>query len=146
MRTIRVLIGIMLGMGVAGAAAGCAVEVRLSNTALAAPGVVSQAKWTAGAIFARIGVKLAWTSGGSAPSCGNPIEIRLEAGDPGAERPDSLAYAMPYLGGGTSIHVFVERVVAMAPASRTGVVLGHVLAHEITHVLERSTAGTPPPE
>ena len=47
-----------------------------------------------------------------------------------------MAYAMPYREGGARIHVFVGRVAAMVPANRMGTLLGHVLVHEITHVLQ----------
>ena len=107
------------------------IQIRLTNTAAVPPGVLYQAKSTASAIFAPLGLKLDWTA---APA-GKPIEIRFEPGPP--DRPDSLAYAMPYLNDGTKIHIFIDRVAAMAPAPWTGAVLGHVLAHEITHVLER---------
>jgi len=136
MKTIWVLLGTMTLAGAAAAAENCTVQVRMSNTATAAPLVLFQAKSTAAAMFAHIGVKLEFTSSARPLACGKPIEIRFEAGTRAAERPDSLAYAMPYLEGGASIHVFVERVAAMVPANRAGVVLGHVLAHEITHVLQ----------
>ena len=68
--------------------------------------------------------------------CWAPVEIDLEAGLPGADRPDSMAYAMPYLEGHARIHVFVGRVASMVPANRMGILLGHILVHEITHVLE----------
>ena len=115
----------------AAAAEPYAIQIRLTNTAVAAPAVLYQAKSTASAIFAPLGLKLDWT----ASPAGKPIEIRFEPGAP--DRPESLAYAMPYLTGGTSIHIFIDRIAAIAPAPRTGVLLGHVLAHEITHVLER---------
>ena len=133
MKTIWALFGIM---SLAGVAEACTVQVRISDTATAGPGVIFQAKSTAAAMFVRIGVKLEFTSTPKPSTCGKPIEIRFEAGSPGAERPDSLAYAMPYLESGTSIHVFVERVADLTTSNRRGVVLGHVLVHEITHVLE----------
>ncbi|MEO8370534.1 MAG: hypothetical protein ABI806_15225 [Candidatus Solibacter sp.] len=133
MQTTWVLFGII---SLAGMAEACTVQVRISNTAIAGQGMIYQAKSIAADMFVRIGVKLEFTSTARPHTCGKPIEIRFETGNPGAERPDSLAYAMPYLEGGTSIHVFVERVAAMAPANCGGVVLGHVLAHEITHVLQ----------
>ena len=132
MKTIWVLFGIM---SLAATAEACAVQVRISNSAAAAPAVLFQAKSIAAAMFVHIGVKLEFTPT-AGTTCGKPIEIRFESGVPRTERPDSLAYALPYLEGGTSIHVFIERVAAIAPANRAGVVLGHVLVHEIAHVLQ----------
>jgi hypothetical protein len=54
-----------------------------------------------------------------------------------------MAYAMPYLEGGTRIYVFVDRVAAMVPAGRVGTLLGHVLVHEITHGLEGISRHSP---
>jgi len=136
MPTIWVLFGILTLPATGTAADTCTVQVRISNTATAAPLVLVRAKSTAAAMFAHIGIKIEFTSATRAAGCGRQIEIRFESGIPGAERPDSLAYAMPYLEGGTSIHVFIERVAALVPANLAGAVLGHVLAHEIAHVLQ----------
>ena len=125
------------------AAETCPIQIRLTNTAAAAPAIVFQAKATAATMFARLGINIQWTSTPHPTPCGHPIEIHFETGDPGPARPDSLAYAMPYLDGGTSIHVFIQRVAAMAPASRVGPLLGHVLAHEITHVLQGTARHSP---
>ena len=90
-------------------------------------------------MFGRIGVQVQWQGGGvreTGKACWPPIEIYLEAGSPGADRPESMAYTMPYREGGARIYVFVDRVTAMVPPGRVGRLLGHVLVHEITHGLQ----------
>src|SRR5438270_12202799 len=114
------------------AAANCTVNVHIANLAVAEPAALFQAKATATAIFARIGVDLQW-KGHAASACWPAIEIRLESGNPPADRPDSMAYAQPYVVGSAGIHVFVGRIAAMVPRGRSGTLLGHVLAHEIAH-------------
>jgi hypothetical protein len=146
MRSIWVLAGVMAVAGSGSAAETCTVGVRIHNLVTAPPGALFRAKSLAGEMFGRIGVELQWQGGGTGDTgraCWPPIEIYLEGGSPGADRPDSMAYAMPYLEGGTRIHVFVDRVAAMVPAGRVGTLLGHVLVHEITHGLEGISRHSP---
>ena len=115
------------------------VMVHVNNLSVAPPAALFQAKSMAREMFGRIGVQVQWQ--GTAPrdtdaGCWPPVEIDLEAGLPGADRPDSMAYAMPYQEGRARIHVFVRRIASMVPASHMGILLGHVLVHEITHVLQ----------
>jgi hypothetical protein len=105
---------------------------------------VSHAETIAGQILADAGVRVEWLSGkcrllpatsGYASPAVETVEIELErevprdhAGD------DALAYTLPNRTQGVRVHVFMSRVRAFG--SHTDVVLGHVLAHEIGHVLE----------
>ncbi len=137
------LAGMLLGLaGLAGLGWGaetCAVSVHVNNLSTVAPAALFQAKSMVREMFGRIGVQVQWQGTEARDSdagCRPPVEIDLEAGLPGADRPDSMAYAMPYVEGGARIHVFVRRITAMAPANRTGILLGHVLVHEITHVMQ----------
>ena len=133
-----VLLGVMGLAGTGTAAETCTVGVRIHNLVIAPPGALFQAKSMARDMFARIGVQVQWQGGGgeSNKDCWRPIEIYLEAGTPGADRPDSMAYTMPYREGGARISVFVDRVAAMVPPGRIGTLLGHVMVHEITHGLQ----------
>jgi hypothetical protein len=134
-----VLLGVIGLAGIGTAAEACTVGVRVHNSFAAPPGALFLAKSMAGEMFARIGVQVQWQGGAvreSERGCWRPIEIKLEAGLPGADRPDSMAYAMPYGEGGARIHVFVGQVAAMVPANRMGTLLGHVLVHEMTHLLQ----------
>jgi hypothetical protein len=138
MMTTRVLLGTMLMACGLSAAEPCTVEVSVSNTAATQGAALFQAKITASEVFAAAGVKLRWlnASANRRAGCAKPIEIRFETGTSAEERPGALAYARPYLAEGASIHVYVDRVTAMAGSNRLGLLLGHVLAHEIAHVVE----------
>ncbi len=48
---------------------------------------------------------------------------------------ETLAYALPYAESGTTIHVFYRRIVE-SHRELGAEILGHVIAHEIGHVLE----------
>ena len=65
----------------------------------------------------------------------NVLRIEMDAVAPARFGPETMAYALPYGASGTTIHVFYDRVLQdhrELPAE----VLGHVIAHEIGHVLE----------
>ena len=135
--------GMLLGMaGMAGLGMGaetCTVRVHVNNLFVAPPAALFQAKSVAREMFGRIGVQVQWQGTAARDTdagCWPPVEIDLEAGLPEADRPDSMAYATPYAEGRARIHVFVARVASMVPANRMGILLGHVLVHEITHVLQ----------
>src|SRR4051794_22111674 len=124
MRAPWILFATLVLPGIA-AAGTCAVNVRIANPAAAEPAALFQAKAIATAIFDRIGVDVQW-KGHSESACWPAIQIRLESGDPPADRRDSMAYAQPYLAGGAGIHIFVERVAGMVPRVQMGMLLGHV--------------------
>jgi hypothetical protein len=139
MRFTGMLLGILglagLGMG----ADSCTVRVGVTNLTAASGAALLQAKSTARELFARIGVDIEWQNGtvrDSGVGCRAPIEIHLRAGLPGADRPGSMAYAMPYMEGAARIEVFVGQISSMVPANRLGILLGHVMTHEIGHVLQ----------
>ena len=50
--------------------------------------------------------------------------------------PGAMGYAMPYGKTGTSIHILLDRVLCAGSQKLAGVLLGHVMAHELGHVLE----------
>jgi hypothetical protein len=92
---------------------------------------VFRAEETASQIFARIGVKLDWRS--DRRSCAPPnrgIVVTLSEQTDPAFHPGSLAYAFPYEQ--VTIVVFYDRV----KAARVPPLMGYVLVHEITHILE----------
>jgi hypothetical protein len=62
------------------------------------------------------------------------IVIDLSDDTPASLKPGALAYAFPYEG--THIRVFYDRIIQHHGIRRMPAVLGHVLAHEITHVLQ----------
>jgi hypothetical protein len=100
---------------------------------------LGRAEQTATRIFARIGVGVVFRAGAEPKSTGEGairIELQLDAKTPAQFHPRAMAYAMPFGASGTRIHVFCDRVRNTSPDGGTGVILGHVMAHEIAHVLE----------
>jgi hypothetical protein len=125
---MRVLLaGCVLWAGVAHAAD---VTVRLTA---AMPSSAFQAKAVVGEMFRAIGVDVGWNGRG-----GVEIEIHLSADTPDRLRPGALAVSYPY-GSGSAVTVFYDRLLRLAEKSGTPerMLLAHVLAHEIAHVLER---------
>jgi hypothetical protein len=100
------------------------------------PGVAGadlKAQALASRIFSGIGVTIDWRRGlAGCPAQG--IQISLIHDTPDSLRPGALAYALPYEG--SHIGVFFDRIERNAERSQVPVVLGHVLVHEITHILQ----------
>jgi hypothetical protein len=104
--------------------------------------MVTIARVRASQLLADAGIRLEWRSGtpGEGETGPQVIALDFEADAPASFRdsPKALAAAKPY-GKGTTISVFYDRVARYASPFRETdrpKVLGHVLAHEITHVLE----------
>jgi hypothetical protein len=115
---------------------GVIVYVRPDNLLVADLG---RAERIATGIFARIGVPVVFRAGAAGKSRGGSavsIEMQLHARAPAQFHAGAFAYAMPFGASGTRIHVFCDRVRGVSPDDGTGTILGHVLAHEIAHVLE----------
>jgi hypothetical protein len=136
MRAIRVL-GITLLAAASVPAEECAVNLVMGSGNLVSAATAIKAKTVAAEIFAGIGVDLAWSQttmdGGR---CITRIKARLEVASGPGQHPDALAYATVGVGADQQIHIFIDRVAPSVPESSLGTLLGHVLAHEITHVLE----------
>ncbi|SPE43396.1 exported hypothetical protein [Candidatus Sulfopaludibacter sp. SbA3] len=98
------------------------------------------AKAMASSMFQAIGVEVAWLSGEpkAAPS-GITVRIHLAVDTPTGVKPGALAVSRPYAGFAKEITVFYDRVRRLAEETRTPerILLAHVLAHEITHVIEQ---------
>ena len=100
-----------------------------------APGNLSMenaARTVASGIFAGINVKIEWRSPAKCPA--EAIYVSFSS-DPVNQYRGALAYARPYEG--THIVVFLDQVRYIAPPYGFARVLGYVLAHEVTHILER---------
>ena len=100
------------------------------------PLVLLQAEATASRIFAAIGVAIGWRH--RYRDCGDrpddTVLIRLSTGVSPQRYPGALAYAE--LPGGNRVEVFYDRVAATVEPIRVAALLGHVLAHETTHILQ----------
>lgn len=105
------------------------------ETGVGAPFVVARGEMIATQLFANIGVDIEWHGDGR---CKVPPEeflvILLSTGASDGKLPGALAYSR--LDDGTHIEVFYNRVVNTVDPHRVPVLLGHVLAHEIGHMLE----------
>jgi hypothetical protein len=91
----------------------------------------SRAQAVATKMFAGIGIRIQWLDPRRCPT--GAIRIRFSDRTPSTMYPGAAAYALPYEG--THIVVFFDRVTRADPGL-VPVLLGHVLAHEVTHILE----------
>jgi hypothetical protein len=82
-------------------------------------------------IFLNIGVRLHWRLGEPSRREAGSIQIEVVTGTPETFMPGALAYALPYEG--VHIRIFWDRI---SSYSNPGDVLAHVMAHEITHILQ----------
>jgi hypothetical protein len=153
------------GMAVMMAAAGLSVPVHgcalnpeatviayLQNDEIVPLPELRRAQGVAAGIFSGIGVHLEFRTGaprkGEGARCPGrvveAIEVSLEPKAPSSAKPGELAYATLYKTSGVRIHVFYDRVLAHGqPRNVTAVLLGHVFAHEITHVLRNVPGHSP---
>ena len=101
--------------------------------------MLTNAKLVAAGILKQAGVELTWSKGNRHLSCGERlIAITFLAPTPDSLLPGAMGYALPYSNGSSRITVFLDRLqplLARSPNSR-GRILGHVMAHELTHVLQ----------
>ena len=103
------------------------------------PPVRYKAQALASQMLATAGVRIEWRC----PQDADAIVIELNADTPERVHPGALAYALAFQA--TRIFIYYDRVRQVADAELTPFLLGHVLVHEITHVLQRcdehSTSG-----
>ena len=98
--------------------------------------VVERATMIADQILAGAGVRLSWRRNLD-PCLGESvkaIQVDLSWNAPHNELPGALGYAQPF--GDAYVRVFCDRIQKTVPPEREPDKMGHVLAHEITHVLE----------
>jgi hypothetical protein len=86
-----------------------------------------RAQGLASAMFANIGITLAWQSGSPSPSETGAVAIDFVAHTPETLKPGALAFALPYEG--VHIRIFWDRI-------QTWQLLAHVIVHEVTHILQ----------
>jgi hypothetical protein len=121
--------------GTAGAqsrAATFVVELHNPQSPFAA---IALAEATAGRIYADLGIRLQFQPGTSHSRAVNAA-VEFDTGAPASFHPGALAYAEPSAASGGRIHVFSDRVGAAGSDPPMGVLLGHVIAHELGHILE----------
>jgi hypothetical protein len=88
---------------------------------------------TASQLFEDIGVRLRWSCGRSP----GQVDIGVADRTPHDFHRGAFAYAMPYAPGGERVVVFYDRFVPLTITNpnTAPIVLGHILAHELGHVL-----------
>jgi len=98
--------------------------------------VVERAKIVADQILSTAGVRINWR-GHLAPCLGESvkaIQADLSWNTPPNLLPGALGYATPF--GDAYVRVFCDRIHQNIATEREPYLLGHVLAHEVTHVLQ----------
>ncbi len=115
------------------------VLVRLIDTYRVPQPLLFRAKDTAGQILASAGVHVRWGRMGSRPGAEtmDVIDVRFAYSFPETYKPKALAEAFPFAGNGVRINIFFNRLASTIKLYElsAGSILGHVLAHEIGHVL-----------
>ncbi len=104
-----------------------------------------RAQGVASDIYSEVGVTLKWrlpnpkiTGCSKNPPLLRTIVVALSWNTPDNSYPAALAFSNPYSAEGACVTIFVDRLkpmVALQPLT-TSVLLGHVLAHEMGHVLQ----------
>ena len=89
---------------------------------------------TATQILKQAGVRLDWRGDESTCAGGNGIVVTVSRATPVDQHPGALAYAQPFER--THVALFYDRVLTAASPALTPYLLGHVLAHEIVHMLQ----------
>jgi hypothetical protein len=96
---------------------------------------IALAEATARRIYADIGVGLQFRMGSSHSQSRN-VAIGFDTGARSEFHAGALAYSEPYATSGVGIHILLDRVRQAGSDPPMGVLLGHVIAHEVGHILE----------
>jgi hypothetical protein len=129
----------MVGWLAMAATVGCGkdkVTVYIANGQVVPVVMMARAQNFATGIFGHIDVSVLFKNGKEPVGVPGAISVQFDTGAPSTFHPDALAYALPYGASGTRIHVFFDRVAGSGDATLAGTLLGHVMAHELGHVLE----------
>ncbi len=129
----------VIAMAAITAASACAGETAWAPqrkvtvcSATGADFTIPRAQSIVAGMFAGIGVGIEWKTERACPP--DAIRISFSYNSDPDLLPDALAYALPYEG--THIVVFYDRLRKRCPSIRLSGVLAHVMAHEITHILQ----------
>jgi Tol biopolymer transport system component len=103
--------------------------------------VLWRAQYMAGRVLAGAKVTVKWQKGerswdGQQEFCGEHLTIAFDAKATPGYAAQAMAYTRMNPGSWTEIHIFYDRVSQFPDRARMPEFLGHVLAHEIAHVLE----------
>ena len=119
-------------MMMAGAANGrpC-VTMAVRGSQGVAPETMMNAEITAANIFRSAGIELRFGSHGGRECAAVTVELAWDA----PKTAGTLAFAQPYATTTSKIHIYMARILN-GPGRNDGVLLGHVMAHEIGHMLQ----------
>jgi hypothetical protein len=109
------------------------IRVTVEDASAVEWAVLSKGKMVTARILKEAGVLLRWSEGDCLFAT-----VTFSRRTPETLLPGAIAYALPYAVGGVRIAVFLDRlqpVLARSPNTR-GDILGHVMAHELVHVLQ----------
>ena len=87
-------------------------------------------------MFASIGVGLSWEGFTDCRREAGPILVSISMQTPPDLYPGALAYSLPFEG--VHVRLFFDRLAGAESLCPRPVLLAHVLAHEIGHILQRS--------
>lgn len=97
---------------------------------------ISAAQLITSLMFKNIGVPLSWPDMKNCAGASNPILVTLCFDTPPDLFPGALAYSQPFEG--VHVRIFLDRISAAGGPCPRQVLLAHVLAHEIGHILQGS--------
>jgi hypothetical protein len=110
------------------------------NLGAEVPGAtLEKAELLASRMFEKAGVSLHWHRGRpKAHDMEQSMTVGITSNTPGTLQPGALAYAEVYAGQleGVHIRIFFDRIESSGTSKLVPYLLGHVLVHEITHILE----------
>ena len=135
--TMIVTMAVAVGTGARAEVAERKVTVYVEYTPVVPAAILAQARHLAGEMFAGAGVRIDWRSGH--PSVAQlhderAIAVSMAVNTPADYLPGALASAQEF--NGVNITVFWDRVEDPPRPAPAYVILGHVLVHEITHLLQ----------
>jgi len=126
---------LIAGSGACRAGSALVVEVCVQNKQPVSSFVMARAQALAAATFAEAGIHIEWLPERRCNTAPDAIRLQMDSSMPAKFGSETMAYALPYAGAGVTIHVdycrIAENFHELYPE-----VLGHVMAHEIGHVLE----------
>jgi hypothetical protein len=127
---------VLAGVGAQAADSGPGLAVCVQNGLPVNSFVMARAQAIVTSVFSEAGVRIEWLPARQCRNAdANVFRLEMDAEVPARFGPEAMAYALPYGPSGTAIHIFCNRVI-QTHRDLPGEVLGHVIAHEIGHVLE----------
>jgi hypothetical protein len=124
---MMMLVGLTAQAAVAGQSQFARVTVCVSGQS-----GIAEAEPVAWSMFHSAGVTIDWHAAHDCPAGGIVITQRTQT--PANLKPGALAYALPYEG--THIEIFYDRIERAAGNGSPAIILAHVMAHEVTHILQ----------